>query len=206
MSKYTDYYDKEAEATAWYGSEVIFGLVYTFIQPGQKVLDIGIGTGLSSELYYKAGLKVYGMDISDKMLDAVKQKGIAKDLVLHDLTGFPYPYTENFFDIGVCAGVFNFFEMLGEIFTEVARIIKKDGYFAFIVGHRTSEEDSAVVVGSEHTGTDRTVTMYRHSDEQISQWLSEASLREIRSLEFTVFMDRERKCRLPAKAYVVGKK
>ncbi len=205
IEHYDEAYDDEAEATGWFGPEVLFGLIYKFLKPGQKVLDIGIGTGLSSELYYRVGLKVYGMDISDKMLEAVNQKCIAEDLVLHDLTEFPYPYNDNFFEVVVCAGVFNFFEMLNEIFSEVSRILKKDGCFAFVVGCRQSDEESAVVIGSEHTGSDRTVTMYRHSDEQIDQWLAEASLREIRSLEFTVFMDKEKKHQIPAKAYVVKK-
>ncbi len=202
IEHYDEAYDQGAEATGWYGPEVSFGLLYKFVKLGQKVLDIGIGTGLSSELYHKAGMKVCGIDISDKMLDAVKQKGFADDLYLHDLTEFPYPYTDNYFDVVVCAGVFNFFEMLGEIFTEVSRILKKNGYFAFVVGHRQPDEEPAVIIGSEHTGSDRTVTMYRHSNEQINQWLAEASLKEIRSVEFTVFMDKEKKHRLPAKAYV----
>jgi len=205
IEHYDEEYDQEAEATGWYGPEVSFGLLYKFLKPGQKVLDIGIGTGLSSELFYKAGLKIYGMDFSDKMLDAVKQKGITEDLALHDLTELPYPYSDDYFDIAVCAGVFNFFEKLGDVFTEVSRILKNNGYFSFVVGHRRSDEDSAVLIGSEHTGSDRTVTMYRHSGEQINNWLTEASLKEIRSVEFTVFMDKERRRRIPAKAYIAQK-
>jgi len=205
IEHYDEGYDQEAEATGWFGPEVSFGLLYKFLKSGQRILDIGIGTGLSSKLYHNAGLKIYGMDISDKMLEAVNQKCIAEDLVLHDLTEFPYPYNDNFFEVVVCAGVLNFFEMLDEIFEEVSRILKRGGYFAFVVGHRQPDEESAVIIGSEHTGSDRTVTMYRHSDEQIGRWLTEASLKEIRSLEFTVFMDKEKKHRLPAKAFVAKK-
>jgi predicted TPR repeat methyltransferase len=205
MSRYTKYYDQEAEATGWFGPEVLFGLIYKFLKPGQKVLDIGIGTGLSSELYYRVGLKVYGMDISEEMLEAVRNKNITQNLTKHDLTKIPYPYEDNFFDLVINAGVFQFFEDLQQVFKETGRILKEDGYFAFVVGHRSPTEDSAVIVGSEHTGSDRTVTMYRHSDEQIDRWLIEASLREIRSLEFTVFMDKEKKHRLPAKAFVAKK-
>ncbi|MDP8315232.1 MAG: class I SAM-dependent methyltransferase [Candidatus Celaenobacter antarcticus] len=205
MSRYTEYYDEEAEATAWYGPEILFGLVYTFIQAGQKMLDIGIGTGLSSQLFYDFGMKVYGMDISEEMLDAVRIKKISQNLTRHDLTKLPYPYEKDFFDLVINAGVFQFFGDLQPIFMETGRIMKKKGYFAFVVGHRSPEEDSAVIVGSEHTGSDRTVTMYLHSDEQINRWLTGASLKEIRSVEFTVFMDKEKKHRLPAKAYVAKK-
>lgn len=67
-------YDDEAEATEWFGPEVAFGLTYKYIQHGQSILDIGIGTGLGSVLFRKAGLKVCGMDVSQEMLDACRSK------------------------------------------------------------------------------------------------------------------------------------
>jgi hypothetical protein len=45
--------DKEAEASSWFGPEIIFGLSYKYIKAGEKIIDIGIGTGLSSFLYFK---------------------------------------------------------------------------------------------------------------------------------------------------------
>ncbi len=38
-------YAEEAETNSWFGPEVVFGLSYTYDQPDQKVLDIGISTG-----------------------------------------------------------------------------------------------------------------------------------------------------------------
>ena len=69
-------YDKEAEASGWYGPEVAFGLAFKYVLPGQSILDIGIGTGLGSVLFRKAGLDVHGMDISSKMLDVSRSKGV----------------------------------------------------------------------------------------------------------------------------------
>ena len=91
-------YDEEAEASGWFGPEVAFGLTYKYIQPEQSLLDIGIGTGLGSVLFRKAGLKVFGMDISQDMLDACLSKGFT-DLVLHDLKMTPYPYESETMDI-----------------------------------------------------------------------------------------------------------
>ena len=70
-------YDQEATATGWLGPEVAFGLAYKYINHGQKILDIGIGTGLGSILFYKAGLNVFGMDVSNEMLAACHSKGFA---------------------------------------------------------------------------------------------------------------------------------
>ena len=34
-------YDAEAEVSAWFGPEVIFGLSYKYISAGEKIIDIG---------------------------------------------------------------------------------------------------------------------------------------------------------------------
>ncbi len=49
--------------------------------PGQVILDIEIGTGLSSALFYRAGLKVEGMDVSDTTIEACRKKRGAARLV-----------------------------------------------------------------------------------------------------------------------------
>lgn len=194
-------YDDEAEATGWYGPEVAFGLTYTHVQPGQFLLDIGIGTGLGSVLFRKAGLKVYGMDISPQMLDVCRSKGFSS-LQLHDLSKTPYPYDSESMDHVVCTGVLNFFSDLSPMFQEVARILRQGGLFVFIVGDRAENEPHEIKVGAEHTNSERTVTMYLHSTKQIIEWMTRHKFDLLRSLTFTVFMDRERTKSLHAKAYL----
>ncbi len=43
-------YDQEAKATGWLGPEITFGLTYTYVNAGDRLLDLGIGTGLGSVL------------------------------------------------------------------------------------------------------------------------------------------------------------
>jgi predicted TPR repeat methyltransferase len=197
-------YDDEAEASGWFGPEVAFGLAYTHVQPEQSILDIGIGTGLGSVLFRKAGLKVHGMDISPEMLDACRSKGFTA-LQLHDLCEPPYPYDSESMDHAICAGVLNFFSDLSPVFIETARILRKGGLFSFIVGDRVEGEAHEVMVEPKHTKSERTVTMYRHSSKQINTWLDKYGFERVRSLAFTVFMDRERTRRMPAKAYLARK-
>jgi predicted TPR repeat methyltransferase len=197
-------YDEEAEASGWFGPEVAFGLAYTHVQPGQSILDIGIGTGLGSFLFRKAGLRVYGMDISSKMLETCRSKGITA-LQLHDLKKPPYPYISESMDHVVCSGVMNFFSDLTPLFSEAARILRKEGLFAFVVGHRAESEAYELKVVSEHTKSGKNVMMYRHSSKQIDTWLESYGFKLLRSLAFTVFMDRNRTSSISAKAYLVQK-
>ena len=184
----------------------MFGLSYSFINPGQSVLDIGIGTGLGSALFHKAGLLVYGMDVSTEMLEACRSKGFAADLKKHDLTVEPYPYDEASLDHAVCLGVLNVFKDLRLVFREVARVLRDNGVFVLVVGDRGPGEEAEFVVGREHTHTDSSVTMYRHGTEQINDLLDENHFELVHCLEFPVPMDRERTKTLRAKAYVARRR
>jgi len=106
---YADCYDKEAEAVAWHGPAVVFGLMYHYIEAGQSLLDIGIGTGLGSVPFARAGLHVFGMDNSSAMLDGARSKGFARDLRDHDMMSVPYPYDRGSFDHAICVGALQFF-------------------------------------------------------------------------------------------------
>jgi predicted TPR repeat methyltransferase len=196
-----DSYKEEADATGWFGPEVLFGLSYAYVQRSQLLLDIGIGTGLGSDLFRKAGLEVCGMDNSQQMLEACRIKGI-KSLQLHDLRISPYPYESASFDHAVCSGVMNFFNDLSVIFAETSRLLKNGGLFAFVVGDRTQNDPAAIIVGPEHTHTDEPVTMYRHSREEISNWLDANNFKMLRNLPFSMFLDRDHTRRVEAKAYI----
>lgn len=198
-------YDKKAQATGWHGPAVVFGLAFKYTEPGQTLLDIGIGTGLGSSLFHKAGLNVIGMDNSEEMLDVCQNKGFAARLICHDLTVIPYPLGDTSCDHAVSTGVFQFFENLDTVFGEVSRILRKGGIFVFVTGDREPGENARVVVGAEQTGTGAAVTMYRHSPDEVTGWLEKDGFLLVDTLEFTVWKDMKRSERFPARAYLAQK-
>jgi predicted TPR repeat methyltransferase len=131
--KYAKEYDNQIKNYDCYIAEILFGLSYEYIKKGDTLLDIGIGTGISSKLFYLAGLHVFGIDVSAEMLNICKTKGIAKELIEHDLLAFPWPYQGDMFNHIICCGVFHFIGDLDKIFDEISRIHKNDGIFAFTV-------------------------------------------------------------------------
>ncbi len=197
-------YDEEAEATGWHGPEVAFGLAFKSVQPGDSILDLGIGTGLASELFRKAGLKASGLDVDQAMLDACRTKGFT-DLVRHDLTVSPYPFTANSYDHAVCTGVLNFISDPSLVFAEAARIIRPGGVFVFVAGERAEDEPPEIVVETEEDGREGSATLYRHSVNQVHGWLEDNGLALVRHLVFTVPLRREPGHWLQVRAYVARK-
>lgn len=101
-------YDRQAREWGW-NPEVFFGMMWKYVQPGESLLDIGIGTGLCSQAFHKAGLRILGFDGAEEMLQICRSKNIAEELRVHDITDMPWPYADNTFDHVLAAGVFHFF-------------------------------------------------------------------------------------------------
>jgi len=192
-------YDRLAKKYQWYGPEVLFGLCYGFVKPGDKLLDIGIGTGLCSSLFFKLGLEVYGLDSSDEMLAICKEKRITKELKKWDLLNTPFPYPGAQFDLIVSGGVFHFFEDLQPIFKEIARIIKQNGIFAFTT--KTFSEE--LPIDSYATFHEHSVSIFTHSDCYIHQLLNDNGFQAFKELKFFVLDDNEQDMLL--KSYVARK-
>ena len=180
--KMAEQYDQNKETQGWRGPDIVFGMAYEFIENGQSILDIGIGTGLGSIPFYKAGLRIYGMDLSTNMLEACRKKGIAHELQQHDLTKSPYPYHDEMFDHAICVGVLNHFDNLLPIFSETSRILKRKGTFTFIVADRKSNEEPTFCVEHDNIKT----IMFRYSSEQINKLLHNNNFELLKHVEFLV--------------------
>lgn len=128
---YAQDYDQQVLSYGSHIADAMFGLCYEYIQPGQSLLDLGIGSGLSAAPFAKAGLQVRGMDFSAAMLDVCRSKGFASELKQHDIRQTPWPFPPAAFDHVICCGVFHFLADLDPVFTEVIRLLRLGGVFAF---------------------------------------------------------------------------
>lgn len=130
-------YDVSAKKFKWYGYDVVFGMMFEYINYKKNLLDLGIGTGLGSIPFHKAGLVIYGVDISQELLDVCKQKDFAKELKVFDLSNYPFPYDDEQFDHVISVGVFNFFKDLEHFFSEARRLLTPNGILGFtVVDHK----------------------------------------------------------------------
>jgi len=202
-------YDNQARKTNWFGSEVVFGLAYEFVRSGNTVLDLGIGSGLSSILFHKAGLQVFGLDGSSEVLDICKSKGFAAGLKKHDLRDLPLPYPSRFCDHVISVAVLNSFKDLAPLFVEIARIIKAGGIFAFTVEEQKPGQEEGYAINrvevSEKPKEETAVMLYRHSEAYIARLLSQNGFELLKTLEFVAFKYPAENKDVFFKAYVARK-
>lgn len=182
-------YDADAARYKWHGPDVLLGLMFEFIEPEQSLLDIGIGTGLSSIPFQKAGLTVFGIDGSKEMLAICNQKEFAHELIQHDIRKVPLPYPDGSFDHVIASGVFHMLPDLTELFADVARLLKDLGTFGFTYGEYVpgtddrfeSVRDDGVAEGVE---PDTNTTIYRQSENYIMNLLFDNGFTVWKTQEF----------------------
>ena len=126
-------YDKLMDEFQCFGDDAIFGLLYPFIDEGQEMLDIGIGTGMSSIRFHQKGVTIDGVDISEPMLSRCRSKKFTRNLLEHDLLDDKLPFEDSSYDHVIAAGVLHFFNDLDHIFKEVSRVLRKGGMFTLTV-------------------------------------------------------------------------
>ncbi len=202
-------YDLQASKSHWHGPEVVFGLTYEFVKPGESVLDLGIGSGLSSILFHRAGLRVYGLDGSSEILAVCAAKGFAVELKQHDLRDVPLPYPSRFFDHVLSVAVLNSFRDSGPLFGQVARIVKEQGIFAFTVEEQELGQSDAYAINrvqvAEKPKEESAVTLFRHSADYIAQLLDHNDFILLKTLEFLAFQYPAENKDVFFKAYVAQK-
>jgi len=167
--KYAEDYDKQIRTYDCWLAEVLFGLCYEDIQEGETLLDVGIGTGLSSRLFHQAGLRIFGIDGSQEMLSLCQNKGITLQLVQQDINQFPLPYQSSSFKHIISCGVFHFISELNSVFSEIMRVQEPNGCFLFSV--MKSREDLMADKKYEEKIIDD-IPIYSHNDKYVESLLA----------------------------------
>ena len=112
---------------------------------GAKILDLGCGTGLELEHYFKINpsAKITGIDLTESMLNALKNKFPEKDLALVCGSYFDVPFGENTFDAAVSVESLHHFTKEEKIllYAKLCKALKVGGYFILTDYFALSDED-----------------------------------------------------------------
>ncbi len=178
--KFAKNYDSQVKEYHSYGHDVLFGMCFEYVKAGDSLLDLGIGTGLSSINFARTGLEITGLDGSPEMLDECTQKNFAKELEQYNIQNVPLPYPDNSFSHVLCCGVFHFFGDLMPIIRDSCRLLRIGGIFAFTIASPTAN-DKASIIGNIpdfiESPTAWGIPIFKHTDKYIQSISKELGLK-----------------------------
>lgn len=132
FSKTYDFSAFEQSLGAEYLSEIEtdFILKNFSIKKGDKILDIGVGTGRNASLLLDRGALVEGIDVSNGMMNEAKNKLKKRNInfTVAD-AGEKIPFKDHFFDYALCMRVLKYIPNWRRTIKEVSRVLKKEGIF-----------------------------------------------------------------------------
>ncbi len=106
-------------------------LIYTCLKPhkGQRLLDVGCGTGQYSFELAAMGLEVTGVDISRAMLGRARAKASAGGFTVHfvEADAMNLPFCDESFDLVLSVTALEFVNDLPLALREAFRVLKKGG-------------------------------------------------------------------------------
>lgn len=115
---------------------------------GAKILDLGCGTGLELEHYFRLNpsAKITGIDLTESMLNALKNKFPEKDLTLICGSYFDVLFDENAFDAAVSVESLHHFTKDEKIplYTKLCKSLKNNGFFILTDYFALNDEDEQV--------------------------------------------------------------
>ncbi len=143
---------------------------------GQKILDVGAGTGrLSIPLQHKGG-EVTACDVSPEMLKVLARKNRHIETVVGEAESLPFP--DNYFDIVTAAFLIVHLKNPTRFFDEVYRVLKDGGLFLVT---NVNQKDPPVV---ETKAGSIVIESFYHRPEEIKEILEELAF----SIESEIFV------------------
>lgn len=127
------------ERLHYQGPELLHAAIARVREPAAAtldVLDLGCGTGLMAPLVRPWARRLHGIDLSPKMLEQARRRGLYDELAAEDLS-VTLERKEACWDLILAAEVFNYLGNLGGVFAAAARALRPGGLFAF-----TAEADA----------------------------------------------------------------
>lgn len=113
-------------------------LAHLPIEPGQRLLDVGCGTGIiAREAAYMVGTKgsITSIDLNEEMLDVARQHAPLRSTQLewHQGDAEDLPFSDGLFDVVLCQQAVQFFPDKRAALSEMLRVLKPAGWVGICV-------------------------------------------------------------------------
>ncbi|MCX8500899.1 MAG: methyltransferase domain-containing protein [Alphaproteobacteria bacterium] len=163
---YAPRFDRDLARLDYRVPELIFAAVEGFL-PRRRLLDLGCGTGLGAVAFAQRVPERVGVDLSPKMIDAARARGLYHRLEAAEITEFLKAEAETLaqarYDLVLAADVLVYCGDLSTIFSLLARLMGRGGIFAFSV------ESFPAAESRDYELTE--AMRFRHSDDYVTKTL-----------------------------------
>jgi predicted TPR repeat methyltransferase len=123
--------------------EMLSSAVRALSPPAQMdILDLGCGTGLCGDRLRDLARRLVGVDLAPKMLEVARGRGCYQELVNAEIGPYLQSLAPASFDLVVAADVLIYIGDVGWVFSEVARVLRPAGLFAFSIEQPSQACDS----------------------------------------------------------------
>jgi predicted TPR repeat methyltransferase len=126
-------YDEGMRTQLRYAAPEILRELFSIVMPLRSslaVLDLGCGTGLAGEAFKDVAARLEGIDLSPKMIERARSRGIYSSLTVGDMETLGPGET---FDLVVAADSLVYLGDLAPLFRSVSNVLKPAGQFLFTV-------------------------------------------------------------------------
>jgi len=148
---------------------------------GEKMLDVGCGTGHFSELFAERGFRVYGVDISAKMIEVAQSKSIpGATFGVADMVDLPFP--DEYFDIAASVAALEFVADPERALQEMIRCLKPGGSVLIAV----LNESSPLARKRKRRGSEIFKTAHLFTVKKLKKLLSPLNNVEVRATAFVL--------------------
>ena len=117
---------------------------------GARVLDLGCGTGLELDYYFKLNSEAHvtGIDLAEDMLKALKEKFVGKAITIIQGSYFDVPFESNRYDAAVSVESLHHFtkEEKVPLYRKVWQALTTNGYFILTDYFAKAEEEEAYLM------------------------------------------------------------
>lgn len=157
------------------------------LKPGDKVLEVGVGTGLSLPLY-PTNVEVTGIDVSTEMLEKARQRvsrfGLKQVDTILEMDGEDMQFADNTFDKVVAMYVVSVVPDPRKLVEEMRRVCKPGGDI-FIVNHFRSQHP--IIGVSEALLSPLSRLAGFRTDMELKRFLKEAQLDVVETRNTNLF-------------------
>jgi ubiquinone/menaquinone biosynthesis C-methylase UbiE len=130
-NKFAEEYEKLTEKLEKQTRKKSYSLITTSLK-GKKLLDVGCGSGHDAKYYFEKGVKVFGIDISEKEIEMARKK-ISGDFIIGNMNNMTYK--KNFFDIVISTYTIQASENVTKAISEMIRVAKKGAEILIVAKH-----------------------------------------------------------------------